>query len=73
MEIKYIHIKIARKNIVYLDSIIGAYEGIAVTRTTDAKKGHVELAVPSYFYEEITWILKDLSRHWFPIKIQNNP
>jgi hypothetical protein len=72
METKHIYLEVTPKNIVYLDSIIEAYEGIAVIRTIDAERGHVELTIPSYFYEDVTQILKNLSQHWFPINIQND-
>ena len=60
-------IQIPPHEIAYLSFVIESYEGVAATRTVDARKGIVELMVSPSYEEEIEEILKDLALE-FPVQ-----
>jgi hypothetical protein len=60
-------LQIPPQEIAYLSFIMESYEGVAVVRTIDPRKGQVELMFPPDYQDEIGEILKDLAQE-FPIQ-----
>lgn len=54
--------RIAKKEIVYVNSLIEAYEGMAVMRTVNAERGLVEFQVSPHYLDDMQLLLKALSR-----------
>lgn len=57
--------KVKKKDIMYINSIIEAYEGVMVMRTIDPKEATVEFDVSPYLYSEAEKILSEISKETF--------
>lgn len=54
--------RIAKKEIIYVNSLMEAYEGMAVMRTVNAERGLVEFQVSPHYLDDMQLLLKALSR-----------
>lgn len=54
--------RIAKKEIIYVNSLIEAYEGMAVMRTVNAERGLIEFQVSPHYLDDMQLLLKALSR-----------
>ena len=59
-------IKIPPREIAYLTFVLESYEGVAVMRTIDPRRGIVEVMVPPSYEKELGEILTDLAQE-FPV------
>ncbi len=59
-------IKIPPCEIAYLTFVLESYEGVAVMRTVDPRRGIVEVMISPFYEEEIGEILTDLAQK-FPV------
>ncbi|HUU50834.1 MAG TPA: DUF4911 domain-containing protein [Nitrospinota bacterium] len=57
--------RVKKKDIMYINSIIEAYEGMMVMRTIDPKEATVEFDVSPYFYSGAVKILSEISKETF--------
>jgi len=57
------YLRIHRNHICFVRFILEAYEGIALMRTIDAKKGIVEIMTAPGCNDEVDAILSDLRQH----------
>ncbi len=53
-------IRIDKRDVCYLSNLFEAYEGLAVIRTLDPKKGVLAMWISSCFYEDVISILSGL-------------
>jgi hypothetical protein len=58
-----LYYRVDASKIVLLKSLLEGYEGLAVVRTADPKKGIVQLLVGPDFLQDLEHILEDLRRH----------
>ncbi len=57
-------IKMNTKDIVFINKIIEAYEGIALVSTVSSKEGLLNIYTSSSCYEDLMYILKSLPRDY---------
>lgn len=57
--------RVKKKDIMYINSIIEAYEGMMVMRTIDPEEATVEFDVSPYFFSEAVKILSEISKETF--------
>ena len=64
-----IMLQVDKKDIIYLNSIIDSYEGIAIMRTIDKKLGNIVIYTTEKFEDIVIKILDALKSEGFLLKI----
>ena len=62
VETVFLDLLVDKKDIIFINSIVESYDGIAFFRTIDPSIGHVLLMVPPAFIGDVDSLLRDLRR-----------
>ncbi|CCQ90176.1 hypothetical protein NITGR_250089 [Nitrospina gracilis 3/211] len=61
-------LEVEPKDIAYIVGTFEAYDGLAVVRTLDPKRGHIELMITPDFESDVASVVEALSRE-IPVQI----